>query len=159
MKHVSADGAQVIKIPQDQYDQMVKKASPASTHVKNCIMAFLFGGGVCAFGQLLFWAYMQAGMRQTDARTAVSITLIGITAVLTALKVFDNIAKLAGAGTIVPITGFANSVVSPAMEFRSEGFVLGMAAKMFVIAGPVLVYGISASMIYGLIVFIIRLFV
>lgn len=159
MKHVSADGAQVIKIPQKQYDQMVKKASPASTCVKNAIMAFLFGGGICAFGQLLFWAYEQAGLRETDARTAVSITLIGITAVLTALKVFDNIAKVAGAGTIVPITGFANSMVSPAMEFKSEGFVLGMGAKMFVIAGPVLVYGIAASMIYGLIMFIIRMFV
>lgn len=159
MRKLPHDGAAVIRIPRKQYDDMVKKASPSSTYVKNCLMAFVFGGGICAFGELLFWAYGQAGLRETDARTAVSITLIGITALLTALKVFDNIAKLAGAGTIVPITGFANSVVSPAMEFKSEGFVLGMGAKMFVIAGPVLVYGITASMVYGLIYFIIRLFV
>lgn len=152
-------GTRVIQMPQKEYDEMVKKASPASTYVKNAIMAFLFGGGICAFGQLLFWAYEQAGMRETDARTAVSVTLIFLTAVLTAFKVFDNIAKVAGAGTIVPITGFANSVVSPAMEFKSEGFVLGMAAKMFVIAGPVLVYGISTAMVYGLITFLVRLFV
>lgn len=159
MREMPHDGAQVIRIPRKQYDEMVKKASPSSAYVKNCLMAFVFGGGICAFGELLFWAYEQAGLRETDARTAVSITLIGITALLTALKVFDNIAKLAGAGTIVPITGFANSVVSPAMEFKSEGFVLGMAAKMFVIAGPVLVYGIMASMVYGLVLFVVRLFV
>lgn len=156
-QHLS-HGAQVIQMPQKQYDQMVKKASPASTYVKNCIMAFLFGGGICAFGQLLFWAYIQAGLTETHARIAVSVTLIGIAAVLTAFKVFDNIAKLAGAGTIVPITGFANSVVSPAMEYKSEGFILGMGAKMFVIAGPVLVYGITASMVYGLVLYLIRLF-
>lgn len=157
MPHPS-DGARVIQMPQKQYDQMVKKASPASTYVKNCIMAFLFGGGICAFGQLLFWAYMQAGLTETHARISVSVTLIGIAAVLTAFKVFDNIAKIAGAGTIVPITGFANSVVSPAMEYKSEGFIMGMGAKMFVIAGPVLVYGITSSMVYGLVLYLIRIF-
>lgn len=154
----ASHGARVIQLPQEQYDQMVKQASPASTYVKNSLFAFLFGGGICAFGQLLFWAYEQAGLRETDARIAVSITLIGMTAAVTAFQVFDNIAKIAGAGTIVPITGFANSVVSPAMEFKSEGFILGMAAKMFVIAGPVLVYGITSSMVYGLVLYLIRIF-
>ena len=98
------------------------------------------------------------GLDEKNARAAVSITLIGIAALLTAFKVYDNIAKIAGAGTLVPITGFSNSVVSPAMEFKSEGYILGLSAKMFVIAGPVLVYGILAATIYGLILSVIALF-
>ena len=109
-------------------------------------------------GQVLFVLYQGVGLGEKESRMAVSISLIFIAALLTALKVFDNIAKLAGAGTIVPITGFANAIVSPAMEYKSEGFIMGMATKMFVIAGPVLVYGITASVVYGMVLYIIRLF-
>ena len=107
---------------------------------------------------MLVELYMQTGLDLKSARAAVSISLIGLSAIFTALKIYDNIAKHAGAGTLVPITGFANSVVSPAMEFKSEGFVTGLGAKMFVIAGPVLVYGICASVLYGLVIFIFKLY-
>jgi len=147
-----------MKITKQEYSQMTKKASPGTTSVKNSIMAFLFGGGICTIGQVLVNLYMQTGLDLKSARTAVSISLIGIAAILTALKVYDNIAKHAGAGTLVPITGFANSIVSPAMEYKSEGFIMGIGAKMFVIAGPVLVYGITASVIYGVILFILKLY-
>ena len=146
------------KITKEEYAQMTKKVSPNTTALKNSVLAFLFGGGICAFGQFLVFLYMQTGLELKDARAAVSISLIGITAVLTALKVYDNIAKHAGAGTLVPITGFANSMVSPAMEFKPEGFVMGIGAKMFIIAGPVLVYGIAASIVYGLIIYLFRLY-
>ncbi len=101
--------------------------------------------------------YMQSGIEEKSARALVSVTLVGISALLTAFGVYDNIARVAGAGTLVPITGFANSVVSPAMEFQSEGFITGLGAKMFIVAGPVLVYGISAAVLYGLILWIFRL--
>ncbi len=159
-KDIASLGSRITDLSKNQYDRMVKEASPPSTWVKNCIMAFLFGGGICALGQGFFLLYHTfLSLEEKDARGMVSVTLIFLTAVLTALKVFDNIAKLAGAGTIVPITGFANSMVSPAMEFKSEGMVLGLGAKVFAIAGPVLVYGITASIIYGMILFIIGLFV
>lgn len=151
-------GSKVTKMSQKQYGEWVKKVSPPSAWVKNCIMAFLFGGGICTLGQVLFVLYQGVGLGEKESRMAVSISLIFIAALLTALKVFDNIAKLAGAGTIVPITGFANAIVSPAMEYKSEGFIMGMATKMFVIAGPVLVYGITASVVYGMVLYIIRLF-
>ena len=147
-----------MKITKQEYSKMTEKASPGTTSVKNSIMAFLFGGGICTIGQVLVNLYMQTGLDLKSARTAVSISLIGIAAILTALKVYDNIAKHAGAGTLVPITGFANSIVSPAMEYKSEGFIMGIGAKMFVIAGPVLVYGITASVIYGVILFILKLY-
>ena len=147
-----------MKITKQEYSKMTKKASPGTTAVKNSILAFLFGGGICTIGQVLVTLYMQTGLDLKSARTAVSISLIGIAAILTALKVYDNIAKHAGAGTLVPITGFANSIVSPAMEFKSEGYIMGIGAKMFVIAGPVLVYGITASVVYGVILFIFKLY-
>lgn len=137
---------------------MTKKASPNSPKLKNSICAFLIGGLICCFGQGLLNLYIAAGLKEDDAKTLVSVTLIFLTAVLTALHLFDKIAKVAGAGTLVPITGFANSVVSPAIEFKSEGLVMGIGAKMFTIAGPVLVYGICASVIYGIILWIISLF-
>lgn len=137
---------------------MADKASPGSTYGKNMLMAFLVGGLICATGQALANLYMQSGMEIKDARAWVSITLIGVSALLTALKVYDNIAKHAGAGTLVPITGFANSIVAPAMEFKSEGYVIGIGGKMFVIAGPVLVYGIAASILYGLVLVIFHLY-
>ena len=128
------------KTPQ-QYDAMVQKASPHSPVLKNCLFAF-----------------MLLGLDLKDARTCVSISLIFISAALTACGVYDNIAKYAGAGTLVPITGFANSMVSPALEFKSEGFVTGLGAKLFTVAGPVLVFGISASVLYGIVLYIIGLF-
>lgn len=141
-----------------EYKKMADKASPGTTYGKNLFFAFVVGGGICAFGQFLANLYAQYGMEIKDAKTLVSISLIALSALLTALKVYDNIAKFAGAGTLVPITGFANSIVAPAMEFKSEGYVIGIGGKMFVIAGPVLVYGIAASIIYGLIIWLFHLY-
>ena len=145
-----------MKISNKQYDEMVKKASPNSPIVLDCIKAFLIGGAICCFGQLLFYIFRKSGMSMDESRSLVSISLIVITAVLTGIGVFDRIAKHAGAGTIVPITGFANSVVSPAMEFRSEGFIMGTGASIFKVAGPVILYGTTAASLYGLIYFIIE---
>lgn len=136
---------------------MVKQASPKTKHWKNTFWAFLVGGLICGVGEALRQWYIMLGLGKPEASACVSITFIGITALLTGLNVFDKIAKLAGAGTIVPITGFANSVVSPALEFKSEGFVMGLGAKMFVIAGPVIVYGIVASVVYGIILVLFQL--
>jgi len=136
------------------YDKFVKDRSPRSPILKDTAFAFLIGGLICVLGQALADLYKLAGFSATGAKTMSTVTLIFLAALLTALRVYDNIAKFAGAGIVVPITGFANSIVSPAMEFKSEGLVLGLAAKMFVVAGPVLVYGISASVIYGLILLI-----
>jgi stage V sporulation protein AC len=122
------------------------------------IWAFVIGGVICTIGQAILNLYKYFGLDQIDASGSVSVTLIFVGALLTGLKIYDNIAKRAGAGSLVPITGFANSIVAPALEFKSEGFILGMSAKMFVIAGPVLVFGISASIIYGLILWIFKLF-
>lgn len=128
---------------------MTKKASPNSRVVINCVKAFLIGGLICTIGQALTSLYMYWQLDKDTARTLTSVTLVFIGGLLTSIGVYDNIAKHGGAGTLVPITGFANSIVSPAIEFKSEGYVLGLGAKMFVIAGPVLVYGITASVIYG----------
>ena len=141
-----------------EYAKMAQQASPATKSWKNIPLAFLVGGLICTIGQLFFNLYRYAGLEEQDARGAVSVTLIGLGALLTALKVYDNIAKHAGAGTLVPITGFSNAIVSPAIEFKSEGFVMGIGAKMFTIAGPVLVYGISAAALDGLILFIFGLY-
>ncbi len=141
-----------------EYKQMNKQAAPRSPVLKNCVLAFLVGGLICAVGQVVVELVTGAGMAIKEARLLCSLTLIALSAVLTGLNVYDNIAKHAGAGTLVPITGFANSIVSPAIEFKSEGLVLGMAAKMFIIAGPVLVYGISTSIVYGLVMFVLSLF-
>lgn len=141
-----------------EYNAMVQKASPPSPIFKNCLFAFLFGGGICTFGQGIVNLCMSWGLALKDARTCVSILLILLSATLTAFGVYDNIAKHAGAGTLVPITGFANSMVSPAMEFKSEGFVVGLGSKLFTVSGPVLVFGISASMIYGIIYWVLQLF-
>lgn len=141
-----------------EYKKMTEKASPGTTYGKNLILAFLFGGSICTIGQALTNLYVQWGNELKDARTWVSITLIGLSALLTALQMYDNLAKYGGAGTLVPITGFANSIVAPAMEFKSEGYVIGIGGKMFVIAGPVLVYSIAASIIYGFILWIFHLY-
>ena len=141
-----------------EYGQYVNARSRSSPSLKNCLWAFCVGGVICALGQLLLTFYKSScGLEQDDAAAAVSVTLILLSAVLTGLGIFDKIAKHAGAGTLVPITGFANAVVSPALEFKSEGLVTGVAAKMFVIAGPVLVFGISASVVYGILLLLFGL--
>lgn len=136
------------------YQAATQKAIPPSKSYKNIPMAFLVGGLLCVLGQAVINLALSFGLEKDMASACGSISLILLSAVLTGLNVYDNIAKHAGAGTLVPITGFANSMVSPAMEFKSEGYILGLGAKMFSIAGPVLVYGISASVIYGLILVI-----
>lgn len=145
-----------MKISNKQYDEMVKKASPNSPIVLDCIKAFLIGGAICCFGQLIFYIFRKNGLSLDQSRSLVSISLIVITAILTGIGVFDKIAKHAGAGTIVPITGFANSVVSPALEFKSEGFIMGTGASIFKVAGPVILYGTTAASLYGLIYFIVE---
>lgn len=130
---------------------MAKRASPPSNKIKNGILAFTIGGLVCALGEGFGMIYAKIGIGQEDIKLMIPVTLIVIAAILTALGVFDKIAYYAGAGTIVPITGFANSIVSPAMEYQSEGRILGTGANMFKIAGPVLVYGTLAAVIYGVI--------
>lgn len=141
----------------ERYKQLVHSTTKKSPIVKDCIKAFLFGGGICCFGQALKTLYGLTSLNEKEIRLAVSVTLIVITAILTGSGVFDKIAKHAGAGTAVPITGFANAVVSPAIEFKAEGFILGMAAKMFTIAGPVIVYGTVATVIYGVIYWVTKL--
>lgn len=126
--------------------------------IKDCLKAFFIGGAICTLGEVIFQWMSTAGAEEKTARLTVSVALILLAVVLTGLQVFDNIAKHAGAGTLVPITGFANAVVAPAIEFKAEGFVLGVGAKMFSIAGPVILYGTVASVIYGLIYWITTLF-
>ena len=142
----------------NKYSKMVKKASPPSPKIKDFIWAFCVGGAICVIGQLLIELYTKAGLDEKIVKMLVPVTLVFIAAILTGIGVFDKIAKRAGAGTLVPITGFANAVVSPAIEFKNEGFVLGVGAKMFTIAGPVIVYGTIASVIYGVIYWITTLF-
>ncbi|HCC35802.1 MAG TPA: stage V sporulation protein AC [Ruminococcaceae bacterium] len=136
---------------------MTEKASPPSKKIKNCVWAFCVGGFICSLGQALRTLFEYLGLSETEVAAAVSVSLIFIAAVLTGLKVFDKIARYAGAGTLVPITGFANAVVSPAIEFRQEGHIVGIGARMFGIAGPVIVFGTIASVLYGLILWIFRL--
>ena len=138
-------------IDRQNYRTYVEKKSPNSPLFRNLLCAFLIGGAICTIGQGICDLWKLAGLPDLDASAATSATLIFIGALLTGLNIYDNIARVAGAGTIVPITGFANSIVSAALQYKSEGFVLGMSAKMFTIAGPVLVFGISGSVIYGLI--------
>ena len=140
------------------YGKLVNERSKPSPLGKNILWAFLVGGGICTIGQGLTNLYQSYGLDKDQAGTATSVTLIFAAALLTGLGVFDKIAKRAGAGTLVPITGFANAMVSPALEFKSEGFVTGTAAKLFTVAGPVLVFGISASVIYGLILCLLKSF-
>ncbi len=142
----------------NKYSKLVKEKSPNSNTLMECIRAFLIGGGICAFGEVLFEIYKRLGLDEKHDRALVSLSLIFIASVLTMIGVFDKIAKVAGAGTLVPITGFSNAVTSAAIEFKSEGFVLGVGAKMFTIAGPVIVYGTVASVIYGVIYWITTLF-
>ena len=134
-----------------EYGKLVKEMAPKSPMWRDCLMAFLVGGLICVLGQLAINGYTALGLEKQDASTLASMSLVALSALLTGLSLYDNIAKHAGAGTLVPITGFANSVAAPAVEFKTEGFILGVGAKMFTIAGPVIVYGVSASVVYGLI--------
>ena len=134
-----------------QYQDYVDKKSPNSPILRNCLCAFFVGGLICCIGQVILDICKARGLSIELSGTVCSIVLIGLSAFLTGLNVFNKIGKFAGAGSLIPITGFANSIVSPAMEYKSEGYIMGVGAKMFTVAGPVLVYGISTSIIVGLI--------
>ncbi len=134
-----------------EYSDYVDKKSPNSPILKNCFNAFWVGGLICSIGQIIMDFCMYKGMDNTLSSTVVSISLIAVSAILTGLNVFNRIGKFAGAGSLVPITGFANSIVSPAIEYKSEGYIMGVGGKMFTVAGPVLVFGISTSVIIGII--------
>lgn len=146
-----------MKITNNEYSQLADKHSPKSKIWLNVPKAFVIGGFICVIGQLLMELFSRNGMNEFESAALTSMTLIFLSALLTGLQLYDKIARHAGAGTLVPITGFANSVVAPAMEFKSEGHVAGLAAKMFIVAGPVIVYGITASVIYGIIVYAFKL--
>ena len=137
-----------MKMTKRDYDKYVGRKAPKSPLLANMVKAFISGGLICAAGEALLNGYGTI-LPQNDAGTATSLTLVFVGVLLTGLKIYDNIAKFAGAGTLVPITGFANSVAAPALEFKSEGIITGMCAKMFIIAGPVIVIGITASVLYG----------
>ncbi len=141
-----------------EYGKLVKEMSSKSPMWRDCLNAFWIGGVICTLGQVFINWYTSLGVEKTDAGTLASMSLVVIAALLTGLSLYDDIAKVAGAGTLVPITGFANSISAPAVEFKTEGMILGTAAKMFTIAGPVIVYGISASVIYGIIYYVYTLF-
>ncbi len=141
-----------------QYNALVREMSPKSPMGKDCFNAFWIGGLICALGQFFINTYSSLGLDQEKAGCAASMSLVVLSALLTGLSLYDNIAKHAGAGTLVPITGFANSISAPAVEFKTEGFILGVGAKMFIIAGPVIVYGVSASVVYGFVYWITTFF-
>jgi len=142
------------KITNKEYGEIAQKHSPKTKVALTSAKAFLIGGAICAIGQGFINFYTHLGFNKTDSGALTSMTLIFIAAILTGLKLYDKLAKHAGAGTIVPITGFANAVVAPALEFKTEGYIMGVGAKMFTIAGPVLVYGIAASALYGIIYYL-----
>ena len=147
-----------MSISNKEYSKWVKKASPPSPKFKNFILAYVIGGIICVIGQLFMALYETLGMEEKVVKMLVPVTLIFIASLLTGLKIFHKIAKRAGAGTLVPITGFSNAVSSPAIEFKNEGWILGVGAKIFSIAGPVIAYGTIASVIYGVIYWVTTLF-
>ena len=140
-----------MRMSSDEYAAFVDSLSPRSPIWGDLLRAGLVGGAICTLGQLIQNGFLSLGLAKADAGTATSICLIFLSALLTGLNLYNSIARFAGAGTLVPITGFANSVVSPAIDFKSEGFITGMASKMFVVAGPVIVFGTLASALYGVI--------
>lgn len=146
-----------MKMTNQEYRDFAERHAPRSAERSNMLRAFLVGGAICLAGQLIVNFYMNMGLDKDGAATAGSITLVFIGALLTGLGVYDDMAKIGGAGTLVPITGFANSVAAPALEFKTEGFVTGTAVKMFSIAGPVIVYGIAASVVYGLVYWVFQI--
>ena len=138
-----------------EYQDYVKRKSPKSPIVKDTVLAFIIGGAICVIGQLILNGFKSLGLDKTDAGTATSICLVFLSALATGLNVYNSLARYAGAGTLVPITGFANSVVSPALDFKSEGFITGTAVKMFTIAGPVIAFGTAASAVYGVVLMLL----
>ena len=142
-----------------QYQKYVDKKTPNSPIVKDVLRAFLVGGLICVIGQLISDGYQMIGFDEDAASMGTSVTLVFLGALFTGLGLYDRLAKFAGAGSIVPITGFANSVVSPAMEFKTEGFIYGLAAKMFTVAGPIIVFGVASSVLVGLIYYVLGLFI
>jgi len=145
-----------ITINPDQYKALTQQFTPKPTIVKNVILAFVVGGIICAIGQVIVNLYVSLGLVRPDASIAATATMIFLGALLTGLGIYDEVGKFGGAGSIVPVTGFANSIVSPAMEFKREGYVLGVGAKLFTVAGPVLVYGITTSIVVGIVYFILH---
>ena len=146
------------KILAEKFKNMIKQSNPQSSLIKDCILSFICGGLICCVGQLVMNTALSLGVGEEQVPYYVASIMVFFGAFLTGLGVYDNIGKVAGAGSVVPITGFANSIVSPAMEFKTEGYVFGVGAKMFIIAGPVLVYGISSSVIVGIIYWILKSF-
>lgn len=144
-----------MELSPEEYQQLVHRLAKKSPIVKDTVMAFLVGGLICVIGQLIQNGWLAAGLNEEDAGTAMSCTLVFISTLLTGLNLYNKIARFGGAGTLVPITGFANAVASPAIDFKSEGFVTGMAAKMFIVAGPVIVFGTVASVIYGIVLLLV----
>ena len=140
------------------YKTYAKERAKTSPLAKDSLMAFLIGGAICMLGQAIMIIYKAVGVPDDMAKSLVPVTLIFLAALFTGIGIFDNLAKIAGAGTLVPITGFANAVVSPAIDNKSEGFIMGVGAKMFVVAGPVIVYGIISSVLYGVVYYIVGLF-
>lgn len=140
-----------------EYSKLVKSLEPKSPLLKDCIFAFLIGGAICTIGQLAMNGYTALGLDKTNAGTATSMTMVALSALLTGLSLYDNIAKYGGAGTLVPITGFANAIAAPAIEYKTEGYILGVGAKIFTIAGPVILYGVTASVVYGVIYWICQM--
>ena len=153
-----AKGGMILRLTNKEYQTYVASISPKSPILKNMLNAFWVGGLICCLGQLLMNGYSALGLKEDLAGTATSASLVFLSALLTGLSVYDDIAKFAGAGTLVPITGFANSIASPAVEFQTEGVVTGVCVKMFTIAGPVLVFGTCASVVYGIIYYLVQLF-
>lgn len=145
-------------VSKKEYSTIVKNNSPKSKCFVNCVKAFLIGGAICLIGQILINLYQTMGMNEDDSKTLTSVSLIFIGILLTAIGVYDKIARHGGAGTLVPITGFANAVSSPAIEFKSEGYIAGLGAKLFIIAGPVIVYGVAASVVYGAVLWVLHMF-
>ena len=145
-----------MKITNKEYEEMTKKASPKSKVLKDCTWEFFVGGGICLVGEILRKVYLLYGFTLSDAAALASITLVGASAIATSFGWYQKLATHAGAGTLVPITGFANAVVSPAIEFKCEGFITGTGAKMFIIAGPVIVWGMTASILWGIIYYFLR---
>lgn len=145
-------------ITNNDYDLLVKKATPPTKSFQTISLAFLIGGAICTLGEAFIHLYRYFGLEKDPSLAAASITLVFIAALLTGFNVYDNIAKYGGAGTLVPITGFANAIASPALEFKSEGYILGLGAKLFAIAGPVIVYGVASGVVYGLVLYIFKLY-
>ena len=137
------------------YDKFVQARAAKSPILKDCLFAFVIGGAICVLGQAIMDGFTALGLEKTDAGTATSISLVALSALLTGLNLYNKLGRFGGAGTLVPITGFANAVVSPAIDFKTEGFITGMAAKMFTVAGPVIVFGVTASVVYGIILMLI----